>query len=85
MLTVTVKVEDQPARFYRLWVTPAWAQRHDNGALVSIGLTVPKDLSRGAFQRALSKFKYVQLTEEEWNHSGCQSSCVKRGGKECRW
>ena len=69
-------------RYYRIRVSQQWAVRHDNYALVSIGLTVGHDLSKRAFDRVADK---VEVSRDEWNHSGCQSACVMRGAKECRW
>jgi hypothetical protein len=74
--------------------TQTWARRHDNGALVSCGLTVgegPRSGGRAylsartfdAMKKARTGLR--QTSRDEWNHSGCQSSCVLRGAATCRW
>lgn len=68
-------------RAWRFRASEAWYRRNDNGHAVSIGFTVGEDIT-------LRKLKALNATEvpyDEWNHSGCQSSCVKRGDKSCRW
>lgn len=82
MLTICVK-DPKVDRYYRAYVSRAFAVRHDNFALVSIGWTVNDDLPRRAWNAV--KRDAVEISREEWNHSGCQSSCVRRGGSECRW
>lgn len=57
------------------------AKRYDNGCLFSIGWTVGKDLPRATFAR-LPK---TAMTQEQWNHSGCQSYCILRGHSKCAW
>lgn len=67
-------------RYYKLDLTQKQARRVDNGALISCGLTAPDDVS----SRWLKKHG-AEVTQEEWNHSGCQSSCVLRGQENCSW
>ncbi len=87
MVTVYVKLQASfsggPAdKYYRCEVSQRWLAKHDNGAVFSCGLTVGQDgLTMASFQR----LNRTEVTREQWNHSGCQSSCVLRGGKECRW
>ena len=71
--------------YYRAVVTRAWAIKHDNGALISCGLTVGEELTLGQLKALVARGQAVEVTKEEWNHSGCQSSCTLRGAKECRW
>lgn len=71
----------QPPRYFFIDQPISWVKRHDNGCLVSIGLTVPVDLSPRAFDR----LKKTEITYSAWNHSGCLSSCVMRGRDTCRW
>jgi len=81
--TVYIKFPGKPDRYYRAQVSQQWAVRHDNFALVSVGLTVGEDLSLQSFKRLGPTA--VEVTHTEWNHSGCQSACQLRGAKECRW
>lgn len=72
-------------RFYRASVSAQWARRHDNGALVSCGLTVPESLSR----RSLGALRFLgrlsEIGRSEWVHSSCSSSCTRRGDAACQW
>lgn len=80
-----IYVRDQQ-KYYRLVVTPQWAGRHDNGALISCGLTVGQDgFTRRMLDSAKRRFSWTEVTHEQWNHSGCQSSCILRGDTTCRW
>ncbi len=73
----------------------AWVRRHDNGVIVSCGLTVGEKssysgkayLSETTFDRMkkTEKKNLRAVTLDEWNHSGCQSQCVLRGNPTCRW
>ena len=63
-------------------VSSRWAQAHDNGALVSCGLTVGSDLSKRSFNRIKTKH---QTSIQEYNHSGCLSYCTLRGDNHCQW
>lgn len=68
-------------KYWRFEATQRWWVEHDNGCAVSIGFEVGKEISMDQ----LRSLGAVEVTKDEWNHSGCQSSCVKRGAKECRW
>lgn len=81
-MTIAIK-DPKNGKFYRATVSQSWAIRHDNFALVSCGLTVDDDLTRASFNRLGAA--RVEITHQEWNHMGCQSGCVLRGAKECRW
>lgn len=48
---------------------------------IHLGFAVPGDISRAQ----LASLGAVEVTHEEWNHSSCGSSCVKRGGERCSW
>lgn len=72
-------------KFYRLTVSQRWAEQHDNGALVSCGLEVGKDLTERSLKALVQRGQAVEVTKDEWNHSGCQSSCVLRGAQKCSW
>ena len=72
-------------KFYRLTVTPEWCARHDNGALISCGLTIPDDMSVRSLQALIRRGRAVQVTQTEWKHSSCLSSCTERGDSSCRW
>lgn len=58
-----------------------WVRDHDNGFSVSIGFRVPKDVGEAELERLGAK----EVDWDEYNHSGCGSSCVKRGAETCRW
>ena len=75
-----------------------WYNKHDNGAMVSCGLTVggksgysgKEYLSAATFDRMKKMYKNApsalwRVDPEVGQHSGCQSSCVLRGDKQCRW
>lgn len=84
---LTVVIADAAhGKYYRARVTQAWAERHNNGALVSLGLRVGMD---GFTPRMLASLRgqgrLTEITEQTWNHSGCQSSCVLRGAAKCSW
>jgi hypothetical protein len=73
-------------KHYRANVTPEWAQAHDNGRLISCGLTVGEDgFTARMLGYLLRKRRAIEVTEQEWNHSGCQSSCILRGADKCSW
>ncbi len=77
--------DPEHGRFYEISVTPQWAQRHDNGALVSCGLTIGQDgFTRRMFER-LPWHRVRTVSRDSYNHSGCQSSCIRRGDQACRW
>jgi len=72
--------------YYRATVSLTWARRHDNGALVSCGLTVGESgFTIGMLNTLIKRGQAAEITREQWNHSGCQSSCILRGNSECRW
>lgn len=94
MLSITIKDPIGP-KYYRARVSYQWANRHDNGALISCGLTINEPsawsgkvwLTRRAFNslRARCINQVTEITEPEYQHSGCQSSCTRRGDAICRW
>lgn len=71
--------------FWKLHVMSRWAARHDNGALVSCGLTVGQDVSQRSIDTLVKQGRATPVTEEQWKHSGCQSRCVLRGDDKCQW
>jgi hypothetical protein len=64
----------------RLSLTRRQVMRVDNGALISCGLTAPKDVSSKWVQK-----HGVEVSETTYKHSSCQSSCVLRGNDRCGW
>jgi hypothetical protein len=72
-------------RYYIACLTIGQARLHDNGALISCGLTVGHDLRPSTFKRWQSADLTREITYDEWNHGGCQSSCIKRRNASCRW
>lgn len=82
MTTVYIRYGDS---YFRATVTPEWYKRHNNFAMVSIGLEVHKDLTLMAFNRLKASGRVEEVTREQWNHSGCQSACRLRGDATCRW
>lgn len=86
MFTISVRDYTNGHHYYRATVSQAYAVRHDNGCLVSIGLIVGEDgFTPRMFKAMQKRFNVVEITHEAWNHSGCQSYCILRGAKECRW
>ena len=85
MIRITI-ADPERGKFYKMAVTPRWAEGHDNGALISCGLTIGRDgFTRRMFELAQYRFSHLEVTQDEYNHSGCQSSCVRRGDAICRW
>jgi len=82
MLTISIKHGE---RYYSARVSQSWAMRHDNGALISCGLTVGESLTDRAFKLAQKRFRVTEVSREAYNHSGCQSYCTLRGDVSCRW
>jgi hypothetical protein len=70
---------------YKLTVSSQWAIKNDNGCLVSIGLEVGKDLKQTQLDALIRQGKAKEVTEQDFNHSGCQSSCILRGHAKCGW
>ena len=66
---------------YRFTASDAWWHKHDNYHAISIGFEVGVDIT----PRQLKALGAREVPWDEWAHSGCQSSCVKRGGKKCQW
>jgi hypothetical protein len=56
-------------------------RRWDNGALISCGWTIGKDLPKPTFAR----MRKVEISAEEYKHSSCQSYCIRRGHARCSW
>ena len=72
-------------KYFVAIVSPKWAERHNNYALISCGLTVGHDLSPGSWSYCRRRFKVTEITHDEYNHSGCLSGCIRRGDPNCRW
>lgn len=86
MTRLLVYVQDKAMNSYVLAsLTVRQYRRLDNGVMVSCGLSVPEDVSRETVARWVKRGRARQVTYDEWNHGGCQSSCVTRGGSKCRW
>lgn len=81
---INVSIRDGD-KYYRASVTTDWYKRHNNYAMVSIGLKVGEDLTRGSFNRLQAAGRLREITREQWSHSGCQSACKLRGDATCRW
>lgn len=84
MLPITIH-DATTNRYYRATLSLRQARRHDNGALISCGLSVPDDLRPSTLASWLKKGIAREISHDEWNHSGCQSYCKRRGDTECRW
>jgi GH24 family phage-related lysozyme (muramidase) len=83
MFTITVRNGEL---FYRAQLTHRQYMRHDNGAMVSCGLTVGRDGFReSTLARWIKAGTAREITREDWQHSSCQSSCIRRGATACRW
>lgn len=58
----------------------------DNGSMISTGLWFTKE-EFVEFKELCAEW-HVNIAKadyDEANHSGCQSSCVRRGDKKCTW
>jgi hypothetical protein len=69
-------------KFYRLQLTRQQAKLWNNVALVNTGLIV------GAGGITAKQFDYLSkfgtaITKDEFEHSGCKSSCKLRGDSKC--
>lgn len=86
MRIFTIYVSDKSAgRYFRARLTRRQYLRLDNGCMVSIGLIVGKGLTRETVARWVRRGRAVEVSHDEWNHSSCQSACVKSGASACRW
>ena len=91
MLTIYIRHLDATSpvlktpKYYRARVTTSWAKRHDNGALISCGLTVGDRFPLGALKTLIARGQAVEVDQDTYNHSGCQSACILRGHAACRW
>lgn len=72
-------------KYYIARPTLSQAKRLDNGHLISIGLIVGEDIGRRTIRRWVSNGTAREIDRESWNHSGCQSSCKRRGDSTCSW
>lgn len=73
--------DEKAKRAWEFRASTAWYRRHDNGVAVSIGFRVPDEIT----EKQLKALGAKEISYEVWKHSGCQSSCILRGNKECRW
>jgi hypothetical protein len=80
----TIYVRHGP-KHYRLSVSQQWCKQYDNGALRSCGLSVPEDLKESQLKALLRSGKAVEVSQEQWQHSSCQSRCILRGDAICQW
>ena len=77
--------DEERDEYWRVNLTRRQYRRVDNGAMISCGLTIPHD-TKGKMSRAtFDRLPKQAVTREQWQHAGCQSSCVLRGGQTCRW
>lgn len=73
-------------KFYEASVTPRWANRYDNGAMVSCGLTVGQSrLTQRSLSTLRAQGRLKEISHDDWNHSSCQSGCIRRGAPKCSW
>lgn len=85
MLITIRDMRTTPIRYYRADVSASFARKHDNGALISCGLTVPDSLPAASLDRLITTKRAHEIDAETFNHSGCQSSCILRGASKCTW
>jgi GH24 family phage-related lysozyme (muramidase) len=72
--------------YYLADLTRRQVARYDNGALISCGLTTGRDrITSATVARMVKAGDAKAISFEEWNHSGCQSSCIRRGQSTCSW
>jgi hypothetical protein len=64
---VPAEVPSMGDRYYRVMLSLGQAKRHNNGCLVSIGLTVGRDLTRSTFLRWKRAGQTREITYTEWN------------------
>ena len=36
-------------------------------------------------RRENGRWVTVEISHDEWNHSDCQSACIRRGAEKCVW
>jgi hypothetical protein len=77
--------QDKTAKHYKLNLTRNQVRRYDNGAMISCGLSSPADVSTRTLNLWIKAGIAVEVDQQTWNHSGCQSSCTTRGDASCRW
>lgn len=51
----------------------------------SCGLTVGESVSPASITALRRRGALTEISHDEWNHSGCQSGCTRRGDRECGW
>jgi len=84
MLRISIR-DTVTGRTYEANLTARQYARHDNGAMISCGLSAPRDISARLLSRWVSSGTAREIPFDKWNHSGCQSACKLRGDAECRW
>lgn len=74
-------------RHYRANVTRTWADKHDNGRLVSCGIDVgaADGISPRSFNALRRRGRLQEMSAAQGAHSGCLSRCVLRGDDKCQW
>lgn len=65
---------------FKIRLTPSEVLKYDNGAMVSCGIMAPDCIDEW-----VKTGKAIVISYDEWNHSGCQSRCIKRGDNLCQW
>lgn len=85
-MAIVITVKASETEFYEARLSIATFKRYDNGAMISCGLTVGK----GSFKRSIldgwiRRGMTTPITREVYQHSGCLSSCINRGGNKCQW
>lgn len=65
--------------------THTWMRRYPNYHAVSIGYRLGEDISQRQLDRFLKSGIAAPMDYDKANHSGCQSSCKRRGGEKCQW
>jgi GH24 family phage-related lysozyme (muramidase) len=85
MPQMTIYARDSK-KCYRIRMTQRQVRYWDNGAMISCGLTVGKGrFKASSLKRLIKAGRATEIDYDTWNHSGCQSSCVMRGGTKCQW
>jgi len=72
-------------KHYYLYLSNAQCTKYNNYAMTSCGLQIPDDVPISVLNWLLCHKRAIQIDATTANHSGCQSSCILRGDKICRW
>jgi hypothetical protein len=81
MFIAIVVHDTENDKYYEALPSRGQMKKYTNHALLSCGWEMPKELPRSSFARMPHK----EISQDEWTHAGCLSSCTHRGNEKCRW